>query len=212
VTAGASIVGGNVTEVITFNLQNNANGSASSGAKSYTVVVDNTAPDGNTGTGSNDPNKSISVSAVVVADRDLTGGATATLGRVLLSTNTGSVNTTIEGGSAGDNNATRVNVNNGSASSGGVTVTRTGGTVLIDTANETATVGVVGNFSTVGAKSGSVNAASLLTNGETAITGRRGQCPYELLGLRLPTSDWWQLLHTSLANSTQELSSSEVAI
>lgn len=41
---------------------------------------------------------------------------------------------------------------------------------------------------------------------------RRGQCPYELLGLRLPTSDWWQLLHTSLANSTQELSSSEVAI
>ena len=37
---------------------------------------------------------------------------------------------------------------------------------------------------------------------------RRGRCPYELLGLRLPTTDWWQLLHT--ADSTQELSSSEV--
>jgi hypothetical protein len=41
---------------------------------------------------------------------------------------------------------------------------------------------------------------------------RRGHCPYELLGLRLPTTDWWQLLHTSLADSTQELSSSELAI
>ena len=41
---------------------------------------------------------------------------------------------------------------------------------------------------------------------------RRGCCPYELLGLRLPTTDWWQLLHTSLADSTQELSSSEVTI
>jgi hypothetical protein len=41
---------------------------------------------------------------------------------------------------------------------------------------------------------------------------RRGTCPYELLGLRLPTTDWWQLLHTPLADSTQELSSSELAI
>ena len=41
---------------------------------------------------------------------------------------------------------------------------------------------------------------------------RRGCCPYELLGLRLPTTEWWQLLHTSLADSTQELSSSEVTI
>jgi hypothetical protein len=41
---------------------------------------------------------------------------------------------------------------------------------------------------------------------------RRGHCPYELLGLRLPTTDWWQLLHTPLADSTQELSSSQVTI
>jgi hypothetical protein len=41
---------------------------------------------------------------------------------------------------------------------------------------------------------------------------RHRHCPYELLGLRLPTTDWWQLLHIFLANSTQELSSSEVTI
>jgi hypothetical protein len=41
---------------------------------------------------------------------------------------------------------------------------------------------------------------------------RQGCCPYELLGLRLPTTDWWQLLHAAPADSTQELSSSEVTI
>jgi len=41
---------------------------------------------------------------------------------------------------------------------------------------------------------------------------RRSHCPYDLLGLRLATTDWWQLLHTALADSTQELSSSEVTI
>ena len=41
---------------------------------------------------------------------------------------------------------------------------------------------------------------------------RRGRSPYDLLGLTLPTTDWWQLLHTPPADLTQELSSSEVAI
>jgi hypothetical protein len=41
---------------------------------------------------------------------------------------------------------------------------------------------------------------------------RRGYCPYELLGLRLPTTDWWQLLHMPLTDLTQELSSPEVTI
>jgi hypothetical protein len=39
---------------------------------------------------------------------------------------------------------------------------------------------------------------------------RRGCCPYELLGLRSPNTDWWQLLRAPLADLTQELSSSEV--
>ena len=44
-------------------------------------------------------------------------------------------------------------------------------------------------------------------------SGKRRACsPYELLGLTLPTTDWWQLLHTPPADLTQELSSSEVAI
>jgi hypothetical protein len=39
---------------------------------------------------------------------------------------------------------------------------------------------------------------------------RRARSPYELLGLSLPTTDWWQLLHTPLADLTQKLSSSGV--
>jgi hypothetical protein len=41
---------------------------------------------------------------------------------------------------------------------------------------------------------------------------RRGRCPHELLDLRLPTTDWWQLLHMPLADLTRQLSTSEVAI
>ena len=41
---------------------------------------------------------------------------------------------------------------------------------------------------------------------------RRDGCPYELLGLPLPTTDWWQLLHTAPTNSTQKLSSSRVTV
>jgi hypothetical protein len=41
---------------------------------------------------------------------------------------------------------------------------------------------------------------------------RRASCPYNLLGLRLPTTDWWQLLHTSPEDLTQQLSSSGVTI
>jgi hypothetical protein len=41
---------------------------------------------------------------------------------------------------------------------------------------------------------------------------RRSRCPYDLLGLRLASTDWWQLLHTVLVESTQELSSSEVTV
>ena len=41
---------------------------------------------------------------------------------------------------------------------------------------------------------------------------RRARSPYELLGLTLPTTDWWQLLHMPTADLTQQVSSSEVAI
>lgn len=41
---------------------------------------------------------------------------------------------------------------------------------------------------------------------------RRARSPYELLGLTLPTTDWWQLLHTPSPDLTQQVSSSEVTI
>ena len=41
---------------------------------------------------------------------------------------------------------------------------------------------------------------------------RRARSPYELLGLILPTTDWWQLLHMPPADLTQQLSSSDVTI
>ena len=36
---------------------------------------------------------------------------------------------------------------------------------------------------------------------------RQSRCPYELLGLTLPTTDWWQLLHTPPEMLTQQVSS-----
>jgi hypothetical protein len=41
---------------------------------------------------------------------------------------------------------------------------------------------------------------------------RRARSPYELLGLTLPTTDWWQLLNMPTVDLTQQVSSSEVAI
>jgi hypothetical protein len=39
---------------------------------------------------------------------------------------------------------------------------------------------------------------------------RRKRTPYELLGVKLPTTDWWQLLHLTPEQLRQQLSSSEV--
>jgi hypothetical protein len=40
---------------------------------------------------------------------------------------------------------------------------------------------------------------------------RRDQCPYERVGLRLPTCDFWELLHKDPAQLTQELSTGKAA-
>jgi len=39
---------------------------------------------------------------------------------------------------------------------------------------------------------------------------RRGACPYQLLGLRLPTDDWWALLQMDPEVLAQKLSTQEV--
>ena len=40
---------------------------------------------------------------------------------------------------------------------------------------------------------------------------RRGRCPYEHLGVRLPTYDFWELLQRDPEELAQELSTSRVA-
>ena len=40
---------------------------------------------------------------------------------------------------------------------------------------------------------------------------RKGMCPYALLGLKLPTYDWWELLQMEHEELAQKLSTQEVA-
>src|SRR5438445_6631218 len=40
---------------------------------------------------------------------------------------------------------------------------------------------------------------------------RRGACPYELLGLKLPTSNWWTLLQMDPKEVEKKLSTQRVA-
>jgi hypothetical protein len=41
---------------------------------------------------------------------------------------------------------------------------------------------------------------------------RRGACPYQLLGLHLPTDDWWDLLQMDPEVLEQKLSTQEVRV
>jgi len=146
----------------------------STGIVSGTVTIDNTAADSAAaGQGSLDANDAIAVTGTVVANRDIaqTGGA-INLGKVLVGTATATATGTLTGGAQDDNNGTRVNIVSGTVSAGGVGISYTsGGDNLFDSANETKTVSVNGNFATSGSKSSSVNAAGLLSNGEAAGVG-----------------------------------------
>ena len=56
---------------------------------------------------------------------------------------------------------------------------------------------------------GLLNLKRLYWNCRRLQTGkRRGQCPYEMLGVALPTTEFWTLLQMSPAHLTQELSTS----
>ena len=80
VIAGGSIAGGPQTEHITVQLVNNANGSGTSGEKSWTVTIDNTAASSaGAGMGSDDPDDTISVFARLLDPALLTGNAGSTL-------------------------------------------------------------------------------------------------------------------------------------
>lgn len=154
VTADGNIAAGSQSETVALNLANNANGTASTGVKAYTVTVDNTiGTTGGANQGSADPNDTVSVSATVVANRDV-NASTVNLGKVLVGSTTGSQTSTIT--TAGDdNNNTRVTVNGTAASSGGVSVAA-GSNQLFDGAADSTTRSVAGNFATSGTKNGSV--------------------------------------------------------
>lgn len=154
VTADGSIGGGSQNETVSLQLQNNANGSAGTGAKSFIVTVDNLAATiAGVGQGSADPNDAIAVSATVVANRVL-AASQVDLGSVIVGAATPSQLTTVSTTGDDDNN-TRVTLDGVSATDGSVTVAASANQLFEDS-NDSAARGVAGTFATAGAKSGSV--------------------------------------------------------
>jgi fibronectin-binding autotransporter adhesin len=147
---------------------------ANTGARSGSLTIDNIAGTSATdGQGSADGNDTVSVTGTVLANRDIAqSGPAVNLGKAFVGVNTAAGSATLSGGAQDDNNATRVDINAGNAAAGGVTVTyASGADNRFDSANESKSLGVVGNFALSGSKSGSVNAASLLGNGEAGAVG-----------------------------------------
>lgn len=153
-TVDGTIAAGNQSEVVGLQLQNNANGSASTGVKSYTVTVDNTAANSaSAGQGSADPNDAVSVSATVVANRALSATA-VDLGSVIVGAPSSPQWSTVTT-SGDDNQNTRVTLDGSSASDGSVTIAAAPGQLFDDAADST-NRGVSGTFATAGLKAGSV--------------------------------------------------------
>jgi hypothetical protein len=146
-----SVAAGPQSPNVSVQLENNANGSQTTGAKAYTVTIDNTAADsGGAGQGSADPDDVVNVSATVVDNRTV-GGTIS--GNVIRSVPIATPVTT-----TGDNNHfTHVTVNGDAATDGTVSVAA-GSATVFDDAADTASRGVT--FSTVGAQTGSVTLGS----------------------------------------------------
>ncbi|BBO35601.1 beta strand repeat-containing protein [Lacipirellula parvula] len=154
VTADGAIASGSQSENVSLQLQNNANGSANTGVKAFSVAVDNlAATSAAAGQGSADPNDAVAVSATVVANRVL-AASQVDLGSVIVGVATPSQLTTVTT-TGDDNNNTRVTLNGGSATDSFVTVAAAA-TQLFDNSADSTARGVAGTFATAGAKSGSV--------------------------------------------------------
>jgi endonuclease I len=135
---------------------------ASTGAKSGTVVVDNTdISSGGAGLGSADGDDVVDVSATVVANRSITA-TPVVFGNVIVGYS-GALDTTLST-TGDDNNFTRVTVkgNGGAADSNGVSLLA-GPDVQFDTDGETSTRSLFAQFDTPGRKFGSI---SMLRQGE----------------------------------------------
>jgi hypothetical protein len=154
VTADGMIAGGAQSEPVSVQLQNISAGSASTGVKSYNVVVDNTAADSAaSGQGSADADDTVAVTATVVDNRTITA-STANLGNVIKGALTAPATSALTT-TGDDNDFTRVTVNGTAATSGSVTVAA-GASQLFDGAADTVNRSVQGTFATAGAKSGNV--------------------------------------------------------
>jgi hypothetical protein len=169
ITADGSIGSGTQTETISVGLQNNAAGSATTGLKSYSFTIDNTAGTSfGAGLGSADTDDTVNVSGTVVANRVVTA-SNVSLGRVMVG-QTLAGNTTSLSTSGDDNNFTRVTVGTtAAADANGFSITGGTGT-LFNSASSTGTRNVGGSFATSGLKSGS---RTLTTTGE----GLTGESP-----------------------------------
>lgn len=156
-SADGAIAGGNQSEVVGLQLQNNANGSAANGVKAYTLTIDNTASNSAAaGQGSADPNDAVSISATVVANRAL-AASPVDLGSVIIGAPTASQLSTLTT-SGDDNNNTRVTLDGSAATDGSATVAA-GASQLFDDASDSVGRNVSGTFTSAGAKSGSVSLA-----------------------------------------------------
>jgi hypothetical protein len=148
--AGTSFTGGAQSDQISVGVNR-----STTGAKSGTVTVDNTAASSaGSNQGSADNNEVINVSGTVVADRVISAES-VDLGKVLVGTTTASQDSTLSTTGA-DADRTRVTVNGTTASNEGVTVAA-GSSQLFNEASDTVDRSVSGNFSTSGSKNVNVN-------------------------------------------------------
>jgi hypothetical protein len=154
VTADGAILGGAQSETVGLQLQNNSNGSGTTGSKTYTLTVDNTASNSAAaGQGSADPNDIVNVTATVVGNRTITASA-VNLGNVIVGASTGTQTTTLST-TGDDNNNTRLSLGAGPGTDGSVTVAA-GSSVVFNDAADSASRDVSGSFASTGPKSGSV--------------------------------------------------------
>lgn len=160
-SADGTIGANNQSESVGVQLQNNANGSGSTGAKTYQVTADNTADSSfAAGKGSTDVDDVVNVSATVVDNRTISA-STVDLGKVIVGATSATQVTTLTT-TGDDNHFTRVTVNGTSANDGSATVAA-GSSQLFNAAASTTNRNVSGMFTSAGNKTGNV---ILSTTGE----------------------------------------------
>ncbi|MCE9590702.1 MAG: PEP-CTERM sorting domain-containing protein [Planctomycetes bacterium] len=145
--------------LITTNLVNNANGTATTGVKNFTYTVHNTT--------SNNDDAVLTLDATVIAQRSVT--AASAPAKILVNTTT-SIGLTTDSSVGNDNNNTRVNVSQTAAANGdGAQIT--GGTGTVFGGPGGIVTGGTRNlkFNTSGAKSGSIGVT--VTSAEAGAVG-----------------------------------------